>query len=417
MDPVSIIVAVLVKALTIGAQNVARRAMMDAYEALKDTLTRKYGTRVAASIQQLEQHPESVESQVAVTRELKAVGADKDPEIIDLANALLALIENPELSEEAYDPIEAVQRRAGVRAIGDVLERHIGSIIRVRSEYRVDDSDLLTARIGRSSNIPQSVRAELAQLHTNMRKIIERIAERMEDQKYKDAEQAIDDPRFGMSDRERATALVAADKKFHVSYQTLKTVVEFFSLFNEEILSRIEQEASPQRQSNMMLGNAVMLYELTDFVISYIQEFSVSGVDQIDDIYNDIKTRIEEFRNQQDALEKRANNPAIEPSVREDTLAHIQHRRSAIDEVESEWAKYVAEVKQVNGVLDEVRGKIPTLEVIRENAEVQISLLQLVSLLSFLKQNSEAIKGTVDAIQGFRLAPLNSNRVRRLLGV
>jgi hypothetical protein len=421
VDPVTIIVAVLVKALTgavaSGAQKVAQRAMMDAYDTLKGVLIRKYGSPIATSIQQLEQRPESAESQAAVTRALRAAGANQDPEIIQLASDLSRLIDNPELAEETYDPIESVQRRAGVRAIGDVLDRHMDTVISVRSNYRVDDSDLLTARIGRSSNVPQSVRAELTQLHANMRKIIERIAQMMEDQKYKDAEEAIADPRFGLSDRERATALIAADKKFHVSYQTLRTVVEFFSAFNQETLARIEREASPQRESNMMLGNAVMVYELTDFVISYIREFTVDGVGQIDSIYADVRKRIGDLRAEENALEQRAKDPAIESGIREQTLAHIEHRRGAIDEVEGEWAYYATEVKQVDGVLDEVRRKIPSLELLRDNAGAQISALQLVSLLSFLKQNSEAIKGTIDAIQGFQLAPLTSNRVRRLLNI
>ena len=417
MDPVTIIVAVFVRVLTSSLQPVAQRAMMDAYEALKDTIVRKYGPSVTASIQQLERQPESLESQAAVTTALRAAGADQDPEIIALANGLSQLIDDPGLAGEAFDPLETVQRRAGVRAISDLLQRHMDKVISVRSTYQIDDSDLLTARIGHKSDIPQAVRSELTRLHANMRDIIERIAQKMEDRKYKDAEEAIADPRFGLSDRERATALIAADKKFHVSYQTLKTVVEFFSAFNQEILARIEQESSAQRQSNMMLGNAVMLFELTDFVISYIHQFTVRGIDQIDSIYDDVRARIDDFRTQQEALERRAKNPAVESRVREETLTHIEHRRHAIDEVESEWANYVTEVKQIDGVLDEVRRKIPTLEVIRDNAGVQISLLQLVSLLSFLKQNSEAIKGTVDALQGFQLAPLTSNRVRRLLGV
>ena len=417
MDSVTIIVAVLVKALTSSAQKVAQRAMMDAYEVLKAAIIKKYGARVARSIQQLERQPQSPESQAAVTRELIAVGADQDPEIIGLANELSQLIENPDLAEEVIDPVEKVQRRAGVRAIGDIMEGHIENVLRLRSTYRVDDSDLLTANIGHSSNIPQSVRVELTQLHAKIRDIIERIALKMEDRKYKDVEEALADLRFGLAERERATVLIAADKQLHVSYQTLRMVVEFFGVFNQEILTRIEREASPQRQSNMMLGNAVMVYELTDFVISYIEGFAVRGVGQIDSIYTDIKKKIGDVRAQQETLEQRAKNPAIESRVREQTLADIQNRRTAIDEVEREWTRYVAEVGQLDSVVDEVRTKIPTLELIRENAQVQISLLQLVALMRFLKQNSEAIKGTVDALQGFRLAPLTSNCVRRLLGV
>lgn len=112
-------------------------------------------------------------------------------------------------------------------------------------------------------------------------------------------------------------------------------------------------------------------------------------------------------------LSQLIEDPESATMVREHTMADIEHRRGAIDQVEQEWAKYVTDVKQVNGIVAEVRGKIPTLEVIRENASVQISLLQLVALLRFLRQSSEAIRGTVDTLQAFRLAPLTPTRVRR----
>ena len=48
---------------------------------------------------------------------------------------------------------------------------------------------------------------------------------------------------------------------------------------------------------------------------------------------------------------------------------------------------------------------------------IQILTLQLVAMLRVLTQNSESIRGAVASLKGFRLAPLSSVRVRRLLGI
>jgi hypothetical protein len=59
--------------------------------------------------------------------------------------------------------------------------------------------------------------------------------------------------------------------------------------------------------------------------------------------------------------------------------------------------------------------KIPTLELIRENARVQLNILELVSMLRFLRQSADAFKAAVETLQGFRLAPLTASKVRRLV--
>lgn len=415
MEPVSIVVVALVKLLVSAAQPVADRAAMDAYEALKGTLLRKYGApTVSATIQELEKTPQSPGIQGALTQQLRAVGADHDPEILALSNQLARLVDG---LLGPSDAMEGVQRRAGGRAMGHVLEGHIARVMDVRGRYAVEDSDLLTGNLGRTGDVPREVLDQLTNLHASMRLIIEKISTLMEDSKYRNAEAAIGDLHLGFNERERATKLIAADKQVHVSYETLRMVVEFFSGFNKETLSRIERETSAQRESNMMLGNAIMIYELTDFVINYVEGFGVRGVSELESLHADVKQRIDKARTDQDKLTKQAQNPLIEASARAQALIDIENRRGAIDEVEQEWATYVREVGQFGSVLHEVRAKIPTLKLIRDSAKSQISVLQLVSVMRFLKESSNAFKGTVDSLQGFQLAPLTSTRVRRLIGV
>lgn len=158
-----------------------------------------------------------------------------------------------------------------------------------------------------------------------------------------------------------------------------------------------------------------MICELTDFVIGYIEGFSLGG--DLDKLHAEARQRVKETRDRQKALESRLRGMDVEQAVRDQTLEDIRNRESALRELDSEWDKYLGEMQQLRTTVNEVRGKIPTLEVIRENAHIQIMTLQLVAMLSFLKQNSDSIRGAVDTLQGFRLAPLSSTRVRRLLGV
>jgi hypothetical protein len=81
-----------------------------------------------------------------------------------------------------------------------------------------------------------------------------------------------------------------------------------------------------------------------------------------------------------------------------------------------EWDRYIADTKQFYNRVEDVQNKIPTLELIRENARIQLDVLELVAMLRFLRQNADAVRAAVETLQGFRLAPLTPTRVRRLLG-
>lgn len=419
MDPATLIVAALVQGILFGVQRATEHAVLDGYWAMRAMILRRYavtgGPRLEETIDALEAAPTESDRQEAMARELERVGADQDPELQQLAEELTELIEDP--MARLSGPVERAHRQSGARALSAIMDRHLGTVLRARTDHRVEDTDLLTTGLPDRTNVPQDVRDELLRLHDDVRKIIERIAVKIEDGNYTDAAEAIRKMPLSFGDRERATSLVNADRAMHVSYQTLRTTVEYFSELNDTVLERIDRERSPDREANMMLGNAIMIYELTEFVIRSITEFGVAGVDEIERVHGETRKKIAALREQQQDLERRANTEGIEEAVRRATLEDVRNRAEAIDELEREWAKYLGEVAGLRSLVDEVRAKVPTLELIRDNARVQIGVLQLVAMLRFLKQNADAIKGTIDTLKGFRLAPLSSNRVRRLIGV
>lgn len=416
-DPVSMVLTVLVNGALGNVESAATDALHEGYVRLRQYLGTRYGRAVADSVATLERDPRSAEARARVERELVQVGADRDPVLHDLAQRLLGLIADPFAASPAppQDPVEALRRATGLKAVGELLDRHVGKVLDLRARYAVDDTALLSTNVTRAGDVPRQLRDEVAGLHDQMRRIIGQIAAAIEQSRYAEVERAVGNLPAGVVERRRAQRLVEADKQVQISYDALRLTVEFFSELNQTVLSNIEREASTDRQATMMFGNAVMIYELTDFVIAYISAFALTS--DIEGLHAEAKRRVSEARTQQAALEARVRGTGVEPAVREQTLEDIRAREEAFDELEKEWDSYLAEVQQLRTRVDEVRGKVPTLEVIRENARIQIVTLQLVAMLRFLKQNSESIRGAVDTLQGFRLAPLSSSRVRRLLGV
>jgi hypothetical protein len=279
-----------------------------------------------------------------------------------------------------------------------------------------DDTDLLTARITSNRSLPEELRRSAAHLHNEIRRIVEQVARQIEDARYRKVEMAVSELDTGLRERERAKELVKADKAMHISYETLRLTVEFFGDLNQTVLRRIENEsASPEHQSNMMFGNAIMIYEIADFVIGYIRTFRLGDEHKV--LHADAKERVQTARRRQTELERKLAAPGIDPAVRDQTLEDIRIRTAAFDELDRQWERYMEEIQKLHALVDDVKGRVPTLEIIRENAEIQIMTLQLVAMLRFLQRSTDSIRGALNVLQGLRLAPLSSDRVRALLGV
>jgi uncharacterized protein YigA (DUF484 family) len=166
----------------------------------------------------------------------------------------------------------------------------------------------------------------------------------------------------------------------------------------------------------MMFGNAIMIYELAAFAIDFIANFTLGGMPEVEALHQDTMSRIAKAHEAQERLTASANREGVEPAVRDSTLEDIRQRAAALDFFRDEWNRYVSDTKQFHKRVEEVQNKIPTLELIRENARVQLDVLELVAMLRFLRQNADAVRATVESLQGFRLAPLTPARVRRLIG-
>ena len=95
MDPVTTaIIAAVTAGLTSGVTETSKKAIVDAYEALKGLLKKRFGdtSEVVKSVQNQETRPETTRRQGTLKEEIEAVHADQDPEILKAAQELLKLI-------------------------------------------------------------------------------------------------------------------------------------------------------------------------------------------------------------------------------------------------------------------------------------------------------------------------------------
>ena len=92
MDPITTaIVAAITAGATAGVTESAKQAVVDAYEALKALLKKKFGSQseVVKSIEGLETRPDSSSRKNVLHEEVAAVKADQDTDLLQAAQVLL----------------------------------------------------------------------------------------------------------------------------------------------------------------------------------------------------------------------------------------------------------------------------------------------------------------------------------------
>lgn len=415
---------IVTNALIIGASTVGRstvdQAVKDTYKNLKRIIYDRYD-QIAFYLERIEQQPRSGEEAIMLRISIAKSQAHKDETVIAFASELWADAGKPAIQPSITDYeylLELAEYEAGQEAVDTILEEHLVEILDIRSNYQITNLDLLSSNISRHKQIPKDIKSEISNLRLKLRAVIEAVATNIEERKYKSSEVAIEN--FDGYNREQASRIVYADKKVHISCQSLKIAIDYFSRCNKAILNRIkdvEVKNDAASETKLVLGNAILVYELTNFVIEFIEDFELTGLPEIIELYNEALNNVKDMRKKENALRRKANAEQTEITFKQQLLTDIKTREEAIDVIEHEWSNYVESVKSLDRDTGSVQSKLPTLKLIRENAYNQINVLAAIALLQILQNNLSELQATILTLENIELAPLSADRVRRLLGV
>jgi hypothetical protein len=118
MDPIT---GAIVAAATAGVTEISKKAIVDAYNALKAKIQAKFGdeSKIVEAVKAVEEEPEFEPNQAALTGRIEQVDAAKDEELQTLAQALLDALQDTSAGQKAVSKysIQATDSEIGV--IGD----------------------------------------------------------------------------------------------------------------------------------------------------------------------------------------------------------------------------------------------------------------------------------------------------------
>jgi hypothetical protein len=335
----------------------------------------------------------------------------------DDANKGIPVDKQQNLSTEDY--FELAQQQAASLAVGRLLDQHITQVMEIREQYEVDDLDLLSINIAKHRKIDQQVREKVVSLQTKMRAVIDKLASVIADRKYASITQDLEATRLSQNERKRSMELLEHDKAVIVSCQGMKAVVALCLDMNKKIIEALEDcEAKGDKQTarKMILANALLVHELLDFAIGYIEDFEVLGINDIHGLYERAMAENDRLLKLEARREKDASADNIRPEIREHILSDVKARREALNTLANEWAKYWNSQEERRCKAMSIGDIVPSLCALRDNAKGQIEVLQAVSVLGLVRTNVGAIESTVEALAGIELVALSTDRVKLLLG-
>jgi hypothetical protein len=185
---------------------------------------------------------------------------------------------------------------------------------------------------------------------------------------------------------------------------------------NNMILHRIEASEKIGDQAmerKLFLANSILVYELTDYVIRYVEDFQLKGVDEILNIQRSELKKLNDLQKYQSELRKRTKN-ASSAAFKETTLASITALENSVDVIRQEWENYTEEVRDMKGRVGPITTHLYDLRILRDLAGMQIRVFEAAAAVGILQRNILALQDAMRGLEKLHLASLTPERVRRL---
>ena len=327
-------------------------------------------------------------------------------------------MKKPSMGDYLRD-IEEAEKEAASNALEDILNQHVEAIIEIRRTQPVDNKDLVSNNLS-SKNIIESVKQDVTKLHEKMQILINLAAERIEERHYESIDQVLADSDMGYNERNRVQKFVSTDKQFAISCQSVRVCMELFSELNRRIHDKMNEavmSGDTRAEKNMILGNAVLVYEVADFLSKYIETFRIQGLDSFQEVHREMQNFSANLRKEIEETRKDAADPGIDEDLRKSILASAEGQENLISAIDKEWKTFMSTLDNAQKQVSTVSQKLPSIRLIKKNAYNQLSVLQAAEIVNIVKGNITALNAAKVALEKIELAPLPEERIRRLLGI
>lgn len=319
-----------------------------------------------------------------------------------------------------------LEKNAGYQVVLTYLKDYTNKVRDIQEKYAFSNKDIMSPGLIDNSQLSHEEMATLADLKRKLDNIINEVAERVEKHRVVSYDDYIKRYELNAYDKLRVTSLVKSVQDINKSIQKIKFTVETFSRCNKYIVNELNEcaEKGDFAQSKMfVLGNMLLIYELATYLINFLQEFKLDGVDDMMQLY---QKELEKISTTMQALQKLkidADSPEIDAKVKNQVISNLNDREKSLELFREEWDKYIAGINDLQSKVGSLKDKIPTLKLIRDNAQNQLDFFELMKIFGII-MIAEAVRKNLDTLEivtlpldEIELISLPPHKVQTLLGL
>jgi DNA repair exonuclease SbcCD ATPase subunit len=177
--------------------------------------------------------------------------------------------------------------------------------------------------------------------------------------------------------------------------------VENFSRCNKFIIAELDEciaQGDFDKSKMFVLGNVLLIYELANYLINFLENFKLAGIDDILQLSQKETEKINAAVQALQRLKLDAESPEIDPKIKEQVITNLNDREKSLESFKEEWDKYTAGITDVQSRVGTLKDKIPTLKLIRDNAQNQLDFFEIMKIFGIMMV-AEAVRKNLDTLE------------------
>jgi hypothetical protein len=312
--------------------------------------------------------------------------------------------------------------KQGAELIQDELEEQANLSVGLQQEIELKNVELLSSSLIANKNIHANTKAKVQEYSQNIQKILFATAHFIEKEKFESVDKAIDEISLSKFDKNRLVKLVDAQKNLSFSYSTLSAVIEIFKMANKNILEEISKvgvaDSTEKRLSKtaLYLKNAIIVYELTNFVVDYLSSFQLNGINDIKVVQQEVYRDIEKGHKDDEELRKQVNKGSNE-KLRDMMFVEIEQRNSMRKSIKAKWESMLQQIDGQTKTVGDAKNFIGDLKIIRDNAKNRIDILNIAATTALVETSLNMVDELASNMQDWTLPALDEKTACELLGL
>lgn len=275
--------------------------------------------------------------------------------------------------------------------IAEEIFKYIKLIIKIYDKIdfeKLEDHVIFSRELVGNNNIDVELRQDLLNRQMNIRYLIATAASINEESYYMlSVSKANENYDLIGEAKKRAVSIVESRRKINLTVYQLKSMIEYFIKINNEIKEKILEPNNENNEYIERLKNALLSFEMLDFIYDYLENFTLSGKDELLSLRDKIVNNLQRTRERDDNILKEKLTGTSLESTTKNIESNINKRRKYIDKVIESWGKSVDDIDLLELKIKEVRAILPDIDAYREDTISQIEILLNIPPLKFLEFN------------------------------